>query len=214
MSLPIVNLAGQPYPVSKIVCVGLNYRSHAQEMNSPLPAQPVVFMKPSTALSQQNVLELPIGVGDVHHEIELVALIGQTCRQVSASEAESAIAGYGLGLDLTLRALQTQAKQKGQPWTLAKGFDQSAPISHFVPGPIPPTCPFHLDINGTLRQQGCPSDLIFSIPEVIAYISQFITLLPGDLLFSGTPSGVGPIHTGDRLQAYLGDTLMLDLHVK
>lgn len=213
MSLPIVNLAGQPYPVSKIVCVGLNYRSHAKEMNSPEPAQPVVFMKPSTALSQQNTLTLPTGVGQVHHEIELVALIGRTCTQVSTPEAEQAIAGYGLGLDLTLRDLQAQAKQKGQPWTLAKGFDQSAPVSDFIPGPIPKRCPFHLTINGTLRQQGCPSDLIFSIPEVIAYVSRFMTLLPGDLLFSGTPSGVGPLHSGDHIQAYIGERPMLDLRV-
>lgn len=213
MSLPTVHLGDHPYTVSKIVCVGLNYRSHAREMNSPEPAQPVIFMKPTTALSQAPTLTLPREVGQVHYEVELVALIGQTCTQVSAAEAEQAIAGYGLGLDLTLRDLQAQAKQKGQPWTLSKGFDQSAPISAFIPGPIPERCPFQLTINGSVRQQGCPSDLIFPIPEVIAYVSRFMTLLPGDLLFSGTPSGVGPLHSGDHLQATLGERPMLDLRV-
>ncbi|CZW47111.1 MULTISPECIES: fumarylacetoacetate hydrolase family protein [Enterobacter cloacae complex] len=192
------------YPVSKVICVGSNYAKHIQEMGSAVPDEPVLFIKPETALCDiRQPLVLPQGLGSVHHEVELAVLIGATLRQATEEHVEKAIAGYGFALDLTLRDVQSKMKKAGQPWEKAKGFDNSCPISGFVPvsefTDDPQNTPLSLKVNGEIRQQGTTADMIHKIVPLIAYMSRFFTLKPGDVILTGTPEGVGPLHSGDEL---------------
>ncbi len=192
----------------KIVCLGKNYRAHAQEMQELLGdvTKPLVFLKPPTALLYQpGPIRLPDYSTNVHHEIELVVEIGVRCKAVAAAHAWEVIAGYRVGLDLTARDLQQEAKRHGWPWTLAKGFDTSAPISRLyrpdeVDGEITATR-LRLWVNGDLRQEGTTAQMELAVPQVVAYLSGYMTLEEGDLLFTGTPAGVGPIRPGDELIA-------------
>ena len=193
------------YPVSKVVCVGSNYAKHIQEMGSATPEEPVLFIKPETALCDiRQPLALPQGLGSVHHEVELAVLIGATLRQASEEHVQKAIAGYGVALDLTLRDVQGKMKKAGQPWEKAKGFDNSCPISAFVPVSEftgdPQDTPLSLKVNGEIRQQGTTADMIHKIVPLIAYMSRFFTLKPGDVILTGTPEGVGPLASGDELE--------------
>ncbi|SNY73693.1 fumarylacetoacetate hydrolase family protein [Enterobacter sp. CC120223-11] len=193
------------YPVSKVVCVGSNYAKHIQEMGSATPEEPVLFIKPETALCDiRQPLVLPEGLGSVHHEVELAVLIGGTLRQASEDHVRKAIAGYGVALDLTLRDLQGKMKKAGQPWEKAKGFDNSCPISGFIPAGDfqgdPQNTSLSLKINGEVRQQGSTSDMIHKIVPLIAYMSRFFTLKSGDVILTGTPEGVGPLASGDELE--------------
>lgn len=195
-------------PVSKVVCVGSNYAKHIQEMGSATPTEPVLFIKPETALCDlRQPLALPQGLGSVHHEVELAVLIGATLRQASEAHVEQAIAGYGVALDLTLRDIQGQMKKAGQPWEKAKGFDNSCPISGFIPAAEfkgdPQNTPLSLKVNGDVRQQGTTADMIHKIVPLIAYMSRFFTLRAGDIILTGTPEGVGPLHSGDALEVSL-----------
>ena len=195
-------------PVSKVVCVGSNYAKHIQEMGSATPTEPVLFIKPETALCDlRQPLALPQGLGSVHHEVELAVLIGATLRQASEAHVEQAIAGYGVALDLTLRDIQGQMKKAGQPWEKAKGFDNSCPISGFIPAAEfqddPQNIPLSLKVNGEVRQQGTTADMIHKIVPLIAYMSRFFTLRAGDIILTGTPEGVGPLHSGDALEVSL-----------
>jgi 2-keto-4-pentenoate hydratase/2-oxohepta-3-ene-1,7-dioic acid hydratase in catechol pathway len=198
---------GDAVAVGKILAVGRNYADHAAEMNAP--AEPVVFMKPGTAvrLPGEEVL-LPRNRGAVHHEIELVASLRDGGSNVSEQDAARMIGAYGLGLDLTLRDVQGRAKAKGGPWTLAKGFDGSLPLSPFLAAEAvvdPAALRFRLLVNGGIRQEGRASDMLLSIPAIIAFISSWITLEPGDLILSGTPAGVGPVEPGDEAVMVLED---------
>ena len=192
----------------KIVCLGRNYRAHAQEMEELLGdvTKPLVFLKPPTAiLHEGEPIRLPDYSQNVHHELELVVEIGGRCKGISTEAAWGAIAGYRIGLDLTARDVQEEAKRHGWPWTLAKGFDTSAPVSRLyqpeeVAGEITDTR-LRLWVNGDLRQDGTTAAMELAVPEVLAYLSGYMTLEPGDLLFTGTPAGVGPIHPGDELVA-------------
>jgi len=192
----------------KIVCLGKNYRAHAQEMQEILGdvTKPLVFLKPPTALLYEpEPIRLPDYSAKVHHELELVVEIGTRCRRVAPEAAWGMIAGYRIGLDLTARDVQEEAKAHGWPWTLAKGFDTSAPLSRLyrpdeVDGEITDTR-LRLWVNGELRQDGSTAEMELAVPEVIAYLSGYMTLEEGDLLFTGTPAGVGPIHPGDELVA-------------
>ncbi|MDU7185994.1 MAG: fumarylacetoacetate hydrolase family protein, partial [Klebsiella sp.] len=174
------------YPVSKVVCVGSNYAKHIKEMGSATPEEPVLFIKPETALCDiRQPLVLPEGLGSVHHEVELAVLIGGTLRQATDEHVLKAIAGYGVALDLTLRDLQGKMKKAGQPWEKAKGFDNSCPISGFIPagefhGDAQNT-PLSLKVNGEVRQQGTTADMIHKIVPLIAYMSRFFTLKAGDV---------------------------------
>lgn len=193
------------FPVSKVVCVGSNYAKHIQEMGSATPEEPVLFIKPETALCDlRQPLALPQGLGSVHHEVELAVLIGSTLRQASEEHVQQAIAGYGVALDLTLRDIQSKMKKAGQPWEKAKGFDNSCPISGFIPATAfksdPQATPLGLKINGEVRQQGNTADMIHKIVPLIAYMSRYFTLRAGDVILTGTPEGVGPLHSGDELE--------------
>jgi 2-keto-4-pentenoate hydratase/2-oxohepta-3-ene-1,7-dioic acid hydratase in catechol pathway len=194
-----------PRSVGKILAVGKNYRDHVAEMGGD--PEPVVFLKPPTALrlAGEEVV-LPRQRGSVHYELEIVlALSGGGCG-LGDAEALETVGAYGLGLDLTLRDLQTQAKAKGQPWALAKGFDGSLPVSPFVPAariPDPSALAFTLELNGTVRQRGRSADMILPIPRLVAFLSRGMTLEPGDLILTGTPSGVGPVVPGDEARMVL-----------
>jgi len=198
-------LDGSPsaLPVGKVVCVGRNYLEHIKELNNPVPETPILFMKPSTALVELNEpLRLPAGQGACHHEVELAVLIGQPLRQTDPALARRAVAGYAVALDLTLRELQDELKRQGHPWERAKAFDGSCPISPFLqPGELadPQDCDLSLSVNGELRQRGNTRQMITGVFDLIALMSRYFTLLPGDVALTGTPAGVAALHAGDQL---------------
>lgn len=200
------------FPASKVVCVGSNYRDHIKEMGSVVPQEPVLFIKPETALCDlRQPVAIPQSFGSVHHEVELAILIGSPLKQANEERVAQAIAGYGVALDLTLRELQAACKKAGQPWEKAKGFDGSCPISGFLPVAgfgDPQQADLSLQINGEIRQQGNTRDMITAILPLISYISRFFTLRPGDIVLTGTPQGVGPLHAGDQVVVGLnGNTI-------
>ena len=196
-------------PVGKIVCIGQNYAGHIREMKAEIPKTPVFFLKPTTAIVDNGgEIVLPSISNDVHHEVELTVLIGKDGKNIPEKDAKNHIAGFGVGLDMTMRDLQAEAKKKGLPWTLAKGFDTSAPVSEFIPVSRvsePSSLLLQLNVNGTLRQKSGTNDLIFSVDRLISYISRFITLEAGDIIFTGTPQGVAQVKSGDKLEATLTD---------
>lgn len=187
----------------KLVCIGRNYAEHARELNNPILAEPMLFMKPVTSLRDMSE---PIIVdwekGSVHHELEIAILIGQTLTQCDKSQAAAAIIGVGVALDLTLRDLQNELKQKGLPWEKAKAFDGSCPLSAFEPissFDALDNIEIQLTVNRTVRQKGTSRDMLTDILSLIAYISHWFTLNPGDVVLTGTPAGVGPLQPGDEL---------------
>ncbi|EON3355312.1 fumarylacetoacetate hydrolase family protein [Yersinia enterocolitica] len=200
------------FPVNKVVCVGSNYAEHIKEMGSITSVEPVLFIKPETALCDiRQPVAIPKEFGAVHHEVELAVLIGTSLKQANEDRAARAIAGYGVALDLTLRELQARLKKAGQPWEKAKAFDGSCPISGFIPvaefGDAQ-QAELSLSINDEIRQQGNTRDMITPILPLICYISRFFTLRPGDIILTGTPQGVGPMASGDMLKIGLnGKTL-------
>lgn len=189
------------FSCQRIFCIGRNYAEHAKEMNAPKPAEPVVFMKPATSLVPEGKpLRLPKGEGSVHHEMELVVAIGREGRDLPASQAFAHVAGVTLGIDLTLRDLQSKLKQAGQPWERSKSFDGSAPLGKFVATSAQldiQNIEMRCSVNGMLRQQGNTRDMLFPVAEIIAFLSRHWRLLPGDLIFTGTPAGVGPLVASD-----------------
>jgi len=196
-------------PAGKIVCVGRNYAAHAAELNNPVPDQPLLFMKPSTAACHlTRPVQLPEPGEEVHYEAELAVLIGNRLRQADESRVRQAILGYGLALDLTLRELQSELKQKGHPWERAKAFDGACPLSPFVPaaGLEPTELQFTLEIDSQMCQNGHVKDMLHPVLALIARISNVFTLLPGDVVLTGTPAGVGPLRTGQSLALELFDT--------
>ncbi|MFS2188318.1 fumarylacetoacetate hydrolase family protein [Mucilaginibacter sp. Mucisp84] len=202
----------------KIIAIGRNYAEHAKELNNPVPTTPVIFMKPDTALLKENKpFYHPDFSEDVHHEIELVLKVSKEGKHISEKFAANYYEEIGLGIDFTARDVQARHKEKGLPWELAKAFDGSAPISTFVPKTKFESVydiNFKLDINGETRQQGNTRDLLFSFESIIAFVSKYITLKKGDLIFTGTPPGVSKVKIGDRLEGYLEDEKMLDFYVK
>ncbi|MCU5775786.1 fumarylacetoacetate hydrolase family protein [Erwiniaceae bacterium BAC15a-03b] len=197
------------FPVSKVVCVGSNYAKHIKEMGSATPEEPVVFIKPETALCDlRQPISIPKAFGSVHHEVELAVLIGSTLKQATEEHVAKAIAGYGIALDLTLRDVQAGLKKAGQPWEKSKGFDNSCPLSGFIPASEfdgdPQNSELKLVVNGEVRQHGNTSDMITKILPLIAYMSQYFTLRAGDVVITGTPEGVGPMASGDTLELSLG----------
>jgi 5-carboxymethyl-2-hydroxymuconate isomerase len=198
------------YTVGKIICLGQNYAEHAKEMKFEVPASPVFFFKPPSAIIYGGgQIILPEISHDVHHEVEMTILIGEKGYNIHRSAALKHVAGYGIGLDMTMRDIQNEAKKKGLPWALAKGFDTSAPVSEFIPAETvgdPGALNVQLFINGKLRQSSSTGKFVFPVDKVIAYISQFITLEPGDIIFTGTPEGVSRVEHGDTLEASLLDS--------
>ncbi len=202
----------------KLICVGRNYAEHAKELNNPLPGKPMLFMKPDTAVVRENKdVYYPEFTQDLHFECELVLRIGKEGKFIQPEFVPSYLDGIGLGIDLTARDVQQEAKEKGWPWELAKGFNGAAPISEFLPPEQFPDLQdvhFQCDINGQTRQQGHTADMIFSVVDLLVYLSQFFTVKKGDLIFTGTPKGVGPLQVGDRVEGYLEGQKLLDFHVK
>lgn len=192
-------------PVGKVVCVGRNYAAHAKELNNPVPEQPLLFMKPSTALCDvQSGIVITPAQGEVHYETEIALLVGRSIRAGYDQQAvASAIAGVGLALDLTLRQLQAQLKQNGHPWERAKAFDGACPVTPFTPiagcGAWD-DLEFRLRVNDEPRQHGRSADMLMPIPQLLQHIAQTFTLLPGDIVLTGTPEGVGALKTGDELE--------------
>jgi len=203
-TLPVI--AGKPFPIRRIFCVGRNYADHAREMGSdPLREAPFFFMKPADAiLSGSSMLPYPPATANLHHEVEMVVALGRGGANIPLAQATDCIFGYAVGLDMTRRDMQGIAKAKSQPWDMSKGFDHSAPISAITPRPASGLIArgrIELKVNGEVRQVGDLSDMIWSIPEVIHQLSQLVELQAGDLIFTGTPAGVGPVVRGDQLEA-------------
>jgi acylpyruvate hydrolase len=191
---------------TKIICVGRNFVDHAKELGNAVPTEPFFFLKPPSSLLLSGAIEKPPQVTDLHFEVELGVLIGTGGRDIPKSKAMSHIAGYVLALDMTARCVQEAAKAKRLPWTLAKGFDTFCPISKVVPGrkvADPQSLDLWLKVDGQLRQQGNTRDMIFSIADQIAFLSQRMSLTPGDLLLTGTPAGVGAVQVGQIITAGL-----------
>lgn len=197
-----INGAQQRFPVRRILCVGRNYAAHRQEMGGDDRNPPFFFAKPADALADGGQpVAYPSATYDLHHEIELVIAIGKAGVNVPAASALDLVFGYAVGVDLTRRDLQAAAKAKGEPWEAAKGFDQSAPIGEISPWKgAPPAGRIWLSVNGQIRQDSLVDQMIWTVPEIIAQASMLWGLAPGDLIFTGTPDGVGPIQTGDRLE--------------
>lgn len=202
----------------KIICIGLNYMDHIREMNNPIPKTPVFFLKPDSSIIRNNKpFFYPEFTSDLHYELEVVLKINRLGRNISEKFAHRYFSEIGLGIDFTARDLQRICKDKGMPWEMAKAFDGSAPISEFVPKEKfddLSNINFKLQKNGTIVQNGNTKDLVFTFDHIISYVSKFITLRTGDLIFTGTPVGVGPVKIGDRLKGYLEDELMLDFFIK
>ena len=205
------------WPLGKIVCVGRNYAEHAAELNNPLPDQPLLFIKPATsAVDLQQAIQLPSDQGDVHYETEIALLIGQTLTKAEPKQAMAAVVGVGLALDLTLRDLQTELKRLGHPWERAKAWDGACPLSEFIAAEEVKDwqeLELSLKINGIEKQRGKAKQMITPIAELLSHISQTFTLLPGDIVITGTPAGVGKLTAGDQLQLELTGLLQADTRV-
>ena len=198
-------------PLGKVVCVGRNYAEHAKELNNPVPTSPILFIKPATAVAPfHGEIRIPKEQGSCHHELEMSVLIGKPLTNASEEEVQAAVLGFGLGLDLTLRDLQSKLKEKSHPWEIAKSFDGACPLSGFVPANLiddPMNTSLQLRVNGAVRQQGTTSDMITPLYPLISYMSRYFTLQPGDVVMTGTPAGVAALQVGDQLEATLGDVL-------
>jgi len=208
----------EDFEIRKVFCLGMNYVDHINEMNSEATDEPVFFLKPSTAvIRDKGTIILPLASNDIHYEVELAVLIGKHGKKIQKKQAFEHIAGYGVGIDVTLRDIQLAGREKGYPWTLAKGFDTSAPISRFVPKDLIPNI-YHEEIslwvNDELKQHNSPASMVFRIDEIIAYISNFFSLERGDVIFTGTPKGVGKLEDGDLVRATLGKFVTLECPVR
>lgn len=191
----------------KIICIGRNYADHAKELNNPIPAQPVVFMKPASALLvNRKPFYYPEFTKDLHYEAEIVLKIGKNGRHVQPEFALDYIQEVGLGIDFTARDLQSELKAKNHPWELAKGFDGSAVIGDFVSLDVLPglsNIEFYLEKNGERVQHGFSKDMLFSFQDIICFVSQYFKLQMGDYIYTGTPAGVGPVAIGDQLKGFI-----------
>ncbi len=202
----------------KIIAIGRNYAAHAKELNNPVPTTPVIFMKPDTALLKDNKpFYLPEFSNDIHFELEVVLKICKEGKHIQEKFAQNYYEEIGLGIDFTARDIQSRHKEMGLPWELAKAFDNSAVISNFVPKTSVSDIydfGFELQVNQQIRQQGNTKNLLFSFEQIIAFVSQYITLKKGDLIYTGTPEGVGQVLAGDHLEAWLNGQKLLDFHTK
>ena len=217
-------------PTSKIVCVGRNYTAHAKELNNPIPKSPLLFIKSTNCLVDLNSkISIPSGLGECQHELEVAVLIGEQLTDANEVQSVRAISAIGIGLDLTLRELQTKLKSKGQPWEKAKSFDGACPLSEFIDFELFLSkgsngytidinnrlngIDFKLLVNDRVRQKGNTQDVIFDIPFLISHISKHFTLYPGDVVLTGTPEGVGKLEFGDKIEVFLDDTKLAYAHV-
>lgn len=202
----------------KIIAIGRNYVAHAKELNNEVPTQPVIFLKPDTALLKDNKpFYIPDFSSDIHFELEVVLKVCKEGKHIAEKFAANYYDEIGLGIDFTARDVQSRLKEKGLPWELAKAFDHSAAVSQFLPKSQFENLynmGFQLKVNNNLRQDGHTSKLLFSFENIIAFVSQYITLKKGDLIFTGTPEGVGQVKHGDHLAAWLEGQQLLDFNIK
>ena len=192
------------FPVGKVYCVGKNYADHAKEMGGEVDKdQPFFFSKPPQAITQLATIPFPTQTDDLHHEVELVIFLKSECSNIPPSEASQHVFGYAVGVDLTKRDLQTVAKEAGKPWDLSKGFDNSAPISNIQKkeGFVLSEGSISLKVNGQMKQSSNLSNMAWKVDELISWLSKFITLKAGDVIFTGTPSGVGRLSLNDKIEA-------------
>ena len=211
--VPVRDGQGGRFPVHRIYCVGRNFADHAREMGAALPdpasrGRPVFFLKPADAVVVDGRVPYPSGTGELHHEVELVVAMGRDADEgeLAVESAEALVFGYAVGLDLTRRDLQAEAKAKGLPWDIGKAFDASAPVSAIVPAAEAGSLArrtLTLEVNGERRQHGALRDLIWTVPDILHELSKLYRLRAGDLVFMGTPAGVGPLRAGDRFIASL-----------
>lgn len=212
-------LSDEEYPsaLGKIVCIGRNYAEHAAELNNPIPTEPILFIKPATAATAiAPHVAIPTNQGSCHIETEIAVLVGKELCRATESSAREAIAGLGIGFDLTLRDVQTKLKQKGLPWEKAKAFDSSCPLSNFVAleaGQDLNDIGISLKLNHLMQQEGSSKQMLTSILPMLSYISRHFTLLPGDVVLTGTPAGVTALNPGDELVAQL-HTAAADLTIE
>lgn len=201
----------------KIIAVGRNYPEHARELNNPIPGEPVIFLKPDTAiLRNKECFYLPDFSSDIHYEAEIVLRIAREGKHIASKFALSYISALTIGIDFTARDIQKSLKEKGLPWELSKAFDHSAPVGDFIEVKEEhelDAIPFHLNINGKNVQTGNTADMLFSFATLISYVSARITLKQGDLIFTGTPAGVGPVHAGDLLEGYIRKEKLMHITV-
>jgi acylpyruvate hydrolase len=202
----------------KILCIGKNYLEHIKEMSGERPDEPVIFMKPDTALLKNNApFYLPAFSNNIHYEVELILRICKEGKNIEEKFAHKYFDGIGLGIDFTARDLQQKAKEKGNPWTLAKGFNGSAPVSDFLPlteFPDLKNINFSLGVNEEIKQKGNSSMMLFDFSQIISYISKFMTLKKGDIIFTGTPEGVGKVGIGDKLAGFIEQKKILEIEIK
>lgn len=209
---------GGRFPVRRVWCVGRNYAAHAREMGgAPEREAPFFFAKPADAAVHADAVPYPPATADLHHEVELVVALGGSGADVAPKAALDLVFGYGVGIDLTRRDLQAEAKKAGRPWAMAKGFDASAPCSAIVPVAAcghPAAGRISLDVDGQRRQEGDLAEMVWSVPEILGHLSRLVALAPGDVIFTGTPAGVGPVARGQRLSAEIAGVARLDVRVE
>jgi len=206
---PIVSLMSmstKPFPVRRIFCVGQNYKDHAKEMGgNPEVEKPFFFMKPVDAILQNGeIMPYPPGTSDLQHEVELVVAMTMGGKNIAPEKVNDMIFGYAVGLDMTRRDIQAEARTKGRPWEMSKSFDFSAPCSSITPEMytgVVAKGKIQCKVNGELRQNADLSDMIWGVPEIVHHLSQLVEICPGDLIFTGTPAGVGPVVKGDKIEA-------------
>jgi acylpyruvate hydrolase len=213
-----ISASSQAFPIGKIVCLARNYAEHARELGNETPAAPVLFMKPaSSVIGDGETVRIPDYSQECHYEVELAVLIGRECRAAKVDRALEYVAGYGTAIDMTLRDVQNGLKAKGLPWEIAKGFDTACPLSDFVPASEvadPHNLRLCLSVNGEKRQDGCSSDMINRVPQIVAYISNIFTLYPGDVILTGTPAGVGRVVAGDVMEAEIEGVGRLTIYIQ
>jgi 2-keto-4-pentenoate hydratase/2-oxohepta-3-ene-1,7-dioic acid hydratase in catechol pathway len=201
----------------KVLCIGRNYREHIAELNHTVPSEPVFFMKPDTAILTRNRPFFLPDLGPIHYEVELVLRICKVGKNIQKRFAATYFDAVGIGLDFTARDIQKKCKENGLPWLVSKGFDNAAPLGKFIEKQALKDIQdihFHLDKNGITVQKASSSEMIFSFEDIISFISKYITLKTGDFIFTGTPSGVGPVKIGDRLEAFIEGEKLLGCSVK
>ncbi|MEO7052852.1 MAG: fumarylacetoacetate hydrolase family protein [Rhodanobacter sp.] len=216
-SLPIIG-SEQRFPIRRVFCIGRNYAEHAREMGASVDTgAPMFFCKPADAVvSDGDDVPYPTVTSDLHHEVEMVLALGAGGRDVEVSQAATLVWGYGVGLDLTRRDLQAQAKAKGHPWDVAKAFDHSAPVSALCPAAeaaITADTVLRLSVNGDVRQQTTLGEMVHGVPQIIAALSRLFELKAGDLIFTGTPAGVAALRRGDQIHAELAGVAELDTRI-
>lgn len=205
-------------PIGKIICVGRNYVEHIQELGNEIPEKPVIFLKPASAVIYSgDTIKYPDFSNDMHHEVELVLLIGSTIKNADLQTAENSIIAFGVGLDMTLRDVQNELKKKGHPWTIAKCFDTSAVLSDFLlisDYNLSLNEEIYLKVNDEIKQKDSLTKMMFKPAELVQYISSFMTIEAGDLIFTGTPKGVGKVNKGDKIKAGLENIISLECNVE